>query len=274
MLMKPYIDLVREVLETGEPRTDRTGTGTLSLFGRSMRFDLSGPGFPLLTHKKLFPHIVVAELVFFIRGERNTKYLKDRGVHIWDEWANDSGDLGRIYGVQWRRWAKERGLFSDNFDQLAQVVEDLRHNRDSRRIILTAWNPGELKQMALPPCHMMVQFYVDGGRRLHAQMYQRSADLFIGVPYNIAEYALFVHLLARITGLLPGSLTHVIGDAHLYRNYLDQVREMLSRAPSPEPRLRIRKELFDLSDLEKLEPDDVEFEGYAPHKYIKAPVAV
>jgi thymidylate synthase len=264
--MHQYHDLLRRILDHGVRKPDRTGTGTLSVFGHQMRFDL-GEGFPLVTTKKLHLRSIVHELLWFLRGDTNVRSLQEHGVTIWDEWADEYGDLGPVYGKQWRSWGKPDG---GTVDQIAGVVDEIRRNPDSRRLIVTAWNPGELERMALAPCHCLFQFYVAEGR-LSCQLYQRSADAFLGVPFNIASYALLTHMMAQATGLQPGDFVHSFGDAHLYLNHLDQARLQLSRAPRPLPRLRLNPAVRSLFDFTY---DDVVVEGYEPHPAIRAPVAV
>ncbi len=264
--MKTYLDLLRHVRDHGVRKDDRTGTGTLSVFGYQMRFDLAA-GFPAVTTKRLHWKSVVHELLWFIRGDTNIRYLNEHGVTIWDEWADENGDLGPVYGAQWRRW---RGADGRLHDQLAQVVEQIRTNPDSRRLIVSAWNVGELEQMALPPCHAFFQFYVAEGR-LSCQLYQRSADLFLGVPFNIASYALLTHMVAHVTGLEPGEFVHTLGDAHIYLNHLEQVETQLAREPYPLPRLRLNPAVKDLFDFTY---EDIALEGYRHHPAIPAPVAV
>ncbi|QDB78662.1 thymidylate synthase [Georgenia wutianyii] len=261
----PYEDLLRHVLEHGTPKADRTGTGTRSVFGHQMRFDLTA-GFPLVTTKRVFLRGVVEELLWFLRGERNARPLQDKGVHIWDEWAAEDGDLGPVYGYQWRSWPTPGG---GHVDQLAEVLRTLRENPDSRRMIVSAWNVADLDAMALAPCHAFFQFYVADGR-LSLQVYQRSADLFLGVPFNIASYALLTHMVAQQVGLEVGDLVWTGGDCHIYDNHVDQVREQLSREPYPLPRLELRKaaSLFDYTF------EDVVVHDYRHHPAIKAPVAV
>jgi len=262
---RPYLDLLAEILTTGERRGDRTGVGTLGLFGRQMRFDLA-QGFPLLTTKKIHFKSVVVELAWFLRGETNVRWLQERGCTIWDEWADAAGELGPVYGKQWRSWAAPDGRV---IDQIAAVVKSLKENPESRRHIVSAWNPADVEAMALPPCHCLFQFHVAGGR-LSCQLYQRSADVFLGVPFNIASYALLTHLIAKGTGLEPGDLVITLGDAHLYLNHLEQARLQLTREPYPLPTLRLAPgaELFDL------EAGDVTLEGYRAHPLIRAPIAV
>lgn len=265
-VLKAYIDLLRLVLEQGRAKSDRTGTGTLSIFGAQARFDLR-EGFPLLTTKKLHLKSIIHELLWFIRGETNIRYLNDNNVTIWNEWADENGDLGRVYGAQWRGWRAADGRV---IDQLADAVSQLRANPDSRRIIVSAWNPGELPEMALPPCHALFQFFVIDGE-LSCQLYQRSADLFLGVPFNIASYALLTLMCAQVCGLRPGDFVHTFGDLHLYRNHLDQAREQLARKPRPLPRMRLNPERRELWDFCY---EDFALEGYDPHPAIKAPIAI
>jgi thymidylate synthase len=264
--VKQYLDLMRRVLDHGVRKEDRTGTGTLSVFGHQMRFDL-GEGFPLVTTKKLHLRSIIHELLWFLRGDTNVAYLRDNGVSIWDEWADDNGDLGPIYGYQWRSWPTADGR---HVDQISQVLEQLRNNPDSRRIIVSAWNVGELENMALPPCHAFFQFYVANGK-LSCQLYQRSADIFLGVPFNIASYALLTLMMAQATGLEPGDLVHTLGDAHLYSNHLEQARTQLQRQPRSLPQMRLNPAV---QDLFAFRFEDFELLGYEPHPHIKAPVAV
>ncbi|WP_260292204.1 thymidylate synthase [Sedimenticola hydrogenitrophicus] len=264
--MRQYLDLMRHVLENGTRKEDRTGTGTLSLFGYQMRFDLS-QGFPLVTTKKLHLRSIIHELLWFLKGETNIRYLKENGVRIWDEWADENGDLGPVYGAQWRSWPTREG---GRIDQIAQLVEQIRHNPDSRRLLVTAWNPAEVERMALPPCHCLFQFYVAEGR-LSCQLYQRSADIFLGVPFNIASYALLTLMIAQVTGLEPGEFVHTFGDAHLYANHLEQVATQLAREPFPLPCIRLNPAVDSLFDFVY---DDFTLEQYQCHPHIKAPVAV
>ena len=264
--MRQYLDLMQHVLEHGAPKTDRTGTGTLSIFGAQLRFDLAA-GFPLLTTKKVHLKSIIHELLWFLKGDTNIKYLRDTGVTIWDEWADAEGNLGPVYGYQWRSWPAGDGR---HIDQISQVLEQLRKNPDSRRLIVSAWNVGDLDRMALMPCHAFFQFYVANGR-LSCQMYQRSADLFLGVPFNIASYALLTLMVAQACGLKPGEFIHTFGDAHLYRNHLEQAREQLNRTPRRLPVMRLNPQVKSLFDFKY---EDFTLEGYDPHPAIKAPVAV
>ena len=265
--MQPYLDLVRRALEEGEPRPDRTGVGTRGLFGHQMRFDLRD-GFPLLTNRKIHTRSVIQELLWFIKGETNIRYLKEHNVRIWDEWADEQGELGPVYGKQWRRWEGPDGTVHD---QLKQVIEQIRTNPHSRRHIVSAWNVADIPRMALAPCHVMFQFYVSGSGHLSCQLYQRSADLFLGVPFNIASYAMLTHMIAQVTDLKPGDFVHTFGDAHLYENHLDQARELLSRDPRPLPTLTLNE---DVRDIESFTEADIRIENYDPHPAIKALVAV
>ena len=264
--MQIYLDLLQDVLDNGSPRQDRTGTGTLSAFGRQMRYDLSA-GFPLVTTKKVHLKSVVGELLWFLRGDTNVQWLHDHGVSIWDEWADDNGDLGPVYGAQWRSWKAADGRV---IDQIAEVVNTIRMDPESRRLIVSAWNVGELHAMALPPCHLLFQFYVADGK-LSCQLYQRSADLFLGVPFNIASYALLTAMIAQVTDLELGDFVHTIGDSHIYTNHVDQVRTQLSRTPRALPTLRLDPTV---RDLFAFEPSHIVVEGYDPHPKISAPVAV
>ena len=264
--MEAYHQLLRRILGEGVRKDDRTGTGTLSVFGHQMRFDL-GAGFPLVTTKKLHLKSIIHELLWFLAGDTNIRYLKENGVSIWDEWADANGDLGPVYGHQWRSWPTPEGGV---IDQIAQVVSDIRRNPDSRRLIVTAWNPADVAKMALPPCHCLFQFYVLEGK-LSCQLYQRSADVFLGVPFNIASYALLTHMVAQVTGLGVGDFVHTLGDAHLYVNHLDQAREQLSRTPRALPVLRLNP---GARDIFAFRYEDIEIVGYDPHPAIKAPVAV
>lgn len=264
--MKQYLDLLQHVLDHGTVREDRTGTGTIGVFGYQMRFPLSD-GFPVLTTKKLHLRSIIYELLWFLRGDTNIKYLKDHGVSIWDEWADENGDLGPVYGSQWRSWPDGRG---GTIDQIANVVDEIKRNPYSRRLLVTAWNPAEMQDMALPPCHCLFQFYVDGGR-LSCQLYQRSADIFLGVPFNIASYALLTMMMAQVCGLKPGDFVHTLGDAHIYRNHLDQVHLQLTRDPRPLPTMRINPEVKDIFGFDY---EDFTLEGYDPHPHIKGAVSV
>jgi thymidylate synthase len=264
--MRPYLDLLRHILDRGVRKSDRTGTGTLAVFGYQMRFDLSR-GFPLLTTKKLHLRSILHELLWFLTGDTNVAYLREHGVTIWDEWADEAGNLGPVYGAQWRSWPAGGG---GSIDQIARVVEQIRTNPDSRRHIVSAWNVADLDAMALPPCHALFQFWVAEGR-LSCQLYQRSADVFLGVPFNIASYALLTMMVARVCGLEPADFVHTLGDAHLYLNHLEQARLQLTREPRPLPRMALnpeRKSLFDFTY------DDFTLSGYDPHPAIKAPIAV
>jgi thymidylate synthase len=262
---RQYLGLLAEILENGVQRGDRTGTGTLGVFGRQMRFDLS-KGFPLLTTKKLHRKSIILELLWFLRGDTNVRWLQERGVSIWDEWADSTGELGPVYGKQWRSWAAPDGRV---IDQIAGVVESLKTNPNSRRHIVSAWNPAEVEDMALPPCHCLFQFFVADGK-LSCQLYQRSADVFLGVPFNIASYALLTLMMAKVTGYAPGEFVHTLGDAHLYLNHLDQAREQLAREPYPLPVMN----LADKRDLFAFDYDDFQLDGYRAHPRIEAPIAV
>ncbi|OZA30436.1 MAG: thymidylate synthase [Hydrogenophilales bacterium 17-61-9] len=264
--MKPYLDLMRHVLDHGTQKNDRTGTGTLSVFGWQMRYNLA-EGFPLVTTKKCHLRSILHELLWFLQGDTNIKYLKENGVSIWDEWADENGNLGPVYGHQWRSWPKPDG---GAIDQISEVVNTLKTNPDSRRIIVSAWNVADLDKMALAPCHAFFQFYVADGK-LSCQLYQRSADIFLGVPFNIASYALLTLMMAQVTGLKPGDFVHTLGDAHLYSNHLDQAREQLSRAPRPLPTMTLNPSVRDIFAFRF---EDFTLSGYDPHPAIKAPVAV
>jgi thymidylate synthase len=264
--MRQYHDLLARILDEGAAKSDRTGTGTLSVFGHQMRFDLS-QGFPLVTTKKLHMKSIAHELIWFLAGDTNIRYLKDNGVRIWDEWADANGDLGPVYGKQWRSWAAPDGT---TIDQIAWVVDEIRRNPDSRRLIVSAWNPADLPKMALAPCHCLFQFYVAEGR-LSCQLYQRSADVFLGVPFNIASYALLTHMIAQAAGLQPGDFVHSFGDAHLYNDHLEQARLQLSRDPRPLPTLKLNPAVRSVFDFSY---EDVAVEGYDPHPHIAAKVAV
>ena len=264
--MKQYLDLMRHVRDNGTKKEDRTGTGTVSVFGHQMRFNLE-EGFPLVTTKKCHLKSIIHELLWFLSGDTNISYLQDNGVRIWNEWADENGDLGPVYGYQWRSWPTTNG---GHVDQISQVVEQIKNTPDSRRIIVSAWNVGEIENMALPPCHMMFQFYVADGK-LSCQLYQRSADIFLGVPFNIASYALLTMMMAQVCDLAPGDFVHTLGDAHLYSNHLEQVNEQLSRKPFPLPVMRINPEKKSIFDFVY---DDFELVGYEAHPHIKATVAV
>jgi thymidylate synthase len=264
--VRQYLDLLDHVMRQGAPKGDRTGTGTVSVFGHQMRFDLA-QGFPALTTKRIHMRSVVGELLWFLRGETNVEWLHEHGVTIWDEWADAKGELGPIYGYQWRSWPTPDGR---HVDQVASVIENIRSNPDSRRHLVSAWNVSDLDRMALPPCHTMFQFYVAEGR-LSCQLYQRSADVFLGVPFNIASYALLTLMVAQVTDLAPGDFVHTLGDAHLYLNHLEQAREQLSREPRPLPTMTLNPERRSIDDFEM---DDFTLSGYDPHPAIKAPIAV
>ena len=264
--MQQYLDLMRHVLENGSEKTDRTGTGTLSVFGYQMRFDLER-GFPLVTTKKLHLHSIIHELLWFLQGDTNIAYLKENKVRIWDEWADEQGNLGPVYGAQWRSW---RAADGHTVDQIQQLLDNIRRNPDSRRLIVSAWNVGEIENMALPPCHAFFQFYVADGR-LSCQLYQRSADIFLGVPFNIASYALLLMMVAQVTGLEPGDFVHTLGDAHLYTNHLPQARLQLTRKPFPLPKMRLNPAV---DDLFAFRFEDFELRDYQYHEHIKAAVAV
>jgi thymidylate synthase len=264
--MKQYLDLMRHVRENGTRKTDRTGTGTLSVFGYQMRFDLA-EGFPLVTTKKLHTRSIIHELLWFLKGDTNVAYLRDNGVSIWDEWADENGELGPVYGRQWRAWPAPDGRA---IDQITEVIETIKTNPDSRRMIVSAWNPADITEMALAPCHCLFQFYVADGR-LSCQLYQRSADIFLGVPFNIASYALLTEMIAHVTRLEPGDFVHTFGDAHLYLNHLEQADLQLSRTPHALPKLRIKRQVANIFDFRF---EDFEVEGYQPAAHIKAPVAV
>jgi thymidylate synthase len=264
--MKQYLDLMKHVLENGTQKHDRTGTGTISVFGYQMRFNLQD-GFPLITSKKVHLRSIIHELIWFLQGDTNIKYLKDNKVSIWDEWADENGDLGPVYGYQWRSWPTPDGR---HIDQITLVVNQLKNNPDSRRIIVSAWNVAEIEKMALPPCHSFFQFYVADGK-LSCQLYQRSADIFLGVPFNIASYALLTLMMAQVCGLQPGDFVHTFGDAHLYNNHLEQTQLQLSREPKPLPKMILNPNVKDIFDFTF---EDFTLENYEPHPHIKAPVAV
>ena len=264
--MKQYLDLLDRILTEGVKKEDRTGTGTISVFGNQMRFNLE-EGFPLLTTKKLHLKSIIYELLWFLRGDTNIKYLKDHGVSIWDEWADENGELGPVYGHQWRSWPDENG---GTIDQIQNVVNQIKNNPDSRRMIVSAWNVAEVERMALPPCHTMFQFYVANGR-LSLQLYQRSADTFLGVPFNIASYALLLQMMAQVTGLKAGDFIHTTGDTHLYLNHIEQAKLLLTRTPRPLPRMIINPDVKDIFDFKY---EDFQLEGYDPWPHIKAAVSV
>jgi len=264
--MRQYLDLLREVLQDGIQKTDRTGTGILSLFGRQMRFNLAA-GFPATTTKRLFLKGVIHELLWFLQGDTNIRYLNENGVHIWDEWADKNGNLGPIYGAQWRHWKSAGG---ESIDQIAGLIQQLEANPDSRRLLVSAWNVGELHAMRLPPCHCLFQFYV-ASRKLSCQLYQRSADLFLGVPFNIASYALLTMMIAHVTGLEPGEFVHTFGDAHIYLNHVAQVETQLSRQPRPLPKMLLSTRVTSIFDFKY---EDFTLVGYDPHPAIRAPIAV
>jgi len=264
--MKQYLDLLAHVMENGTQKEDRTGTGTKSVFGYQMRFDLS-EGFPLMTTKKVHTRSIIHELLWFLKGETNIKYLKDNGVSIWDEWADADGNLGPVYGYQWRSWPTANG---GAIDQISNLIQQIKKNPDSRRLLVNAWNVGEIENMALPPCHILFQFYVADGK-LSCQLYQRSADLFLGVPFNIASYALLTHLVAQVCGLKVGEFIHTLGDAHIYNNHFDQVNLQLSRDTRPLPQLQLNPLIKDIFEFKY---EDIMIVNYDPHPAIKAPVAV
>lgn len=264
--MKQYQDLLRKILEQGSYKSDRTGTGTYSIFGHQMRFDLS-EGFPLLTTKKLHLRSIIYELLWFLQGDTNIRYLKDNGVSIWDEWADENGDLGPVYGKQWRSWATPDG---GHVDQITQLIQQIKTNPDSRRLMVCAWNVGEIDKMALPPCHVLFQFYVNNGE-ISCQLYQRSADVFLGVPFNIASYTLLLMMVAQVCGLKPKEFIHTLGDAHIYSNHVEQAKLQLTRDPRPLPVMRINPDVKDIFDFHY---EDFQLEGYDPHPHIKAEVAV
>ena len=264
--MQQYLDLLDRILREGEEKTDRTGTGTVSIFGHQMRFDLQA-GFPLLTTKKLHLKSIIYELLWFLKGDTNVKYLQEHGVKIWNEWADESGELGHIYGYQWRSWPNPDGT---HLDQITQVVHDIKTNPDSRRLIVSAWNAGDIKNMALAPCHGLFQFYVVNGK-LSCQLYQRSADTFLGVPFNIASYALLTMMMAQVCGLKPGEFVHTLGDAHVYRNHVEQVKLQLSRTPRALPKMEINPDVKDIFDFQY---EDFQLAGYEPYPHIKGEISV
>ncbi|MFM6975927.1 MAG: thymidylate synthase [Sphingobacteriaceae bacterium] len=264
--MKQYQELMQHVLDHGTQKHDRTGTGTISVFGYQMRFNLQ-EGFPMVTTKKLHLRSIIHELIWFLKGDTNIAYLKENGVSIWDEWADENGNLGPVYGSQWRSWPTADGK---HIDQITQVINQIKNNPDSRRLIVSAWNVGEIENMALPPCHAFFQFYVADGK-LSCQLYQRSADIFLGVPFNIASYALLTLMMAQVCGLQPGDFIHTLGDAHLYNNHLEQTQLQLSREPKPLPQMKLNAEVKDLFDFKF---EDFTLENYDPHPHIKAPVAI
>ena len=264
--MQTYLDLIQTILAKGEDKGDRTGTGTKSVFGHQMRFDLS-EGFPMVTTKKLHLKSIVYELLWFLKGDTNVKYLQENGVRIWNEWADDNGDLGPVYGKQWRQWEAKDGTI---IDQITEAVEMIKNNPNSRRIIVSAWNVGELKEMALMPCHALFQFHVANGK-LNCQLYQRSADVFLGVPFNIASYALLTHMMAQVCGLQAGTFVHTLGDAHLYNNHLEQANLQISRKPLQLPKLKLNPEIM---QIDQFNFDDIEIIGYQHHEHIKAPIAI
>jgi len=264
--MQTYLDLIQTILAKGEDKGDRTGTGTKSVFGHQMRFDLS-EGFPMVTTKKLHLKSIVYELLWFLKGDTNVKYLQENGVRIWNEWADDNGDLGPVYGKQWRQWEAKDGTV---IDQITEAVEMIKNNPNSRRIIVSAWNVGELKEMALMPCHALFQFHVANGK-LNCQLYQRSADVFLGVPFNIASYALLTHMMAQVCGLQAGTFVHTLGDAHLYNNHLEQANLQITRKPLQLPQLKLNP---DIMQIDQFNFDDIEIIGYQHHEHIKAPIAI
>ncbi len=264
--MKQYLDFLQDILHNGTKKEDRTGTGTVSVFGRQMRFDLQ-KGFPLVTTKKLHLKSIIHELLWFLKGDTNIAYLKENGVRIWDEWADEDGNLGPVYGHQWRSWSAPNG---ETIDQISNVIEDIKENPDSRRLIVSAWNPSDIPNMALPPCHLLFQFYVADGK-LSCQLYQRSADSFLGVPFNIASYALLTMMVAQVTGLKPGEFVHTVGDAHIYTNHLEQVELQLTREPKPLPKMKINPNVTSIFDFTY---DDFELVDYEAHPHIKGVVSV
>ncbi|ANC78345.1 thymidylate synthase [Fictibacillus phosphorivorans] len=264
--MKQYLDFLQDILHNGTKKEDRTGTGTVSVFGRQMRFDLQ-EGFPLVTTKKLHVKSIIHELLWFLKGDTNIAYLKENGVRIWDEWADEEGNLGPVYGHQWRSWSTPNG---ETIDQISNVIEDIKKNPDSRRLIVTAWNPSDIPNMALPPCHLLFQFYVADGK-LSCQLYQRSADSFLGVPFNIASYALLTMMVAQVTGLKPGEFVHTVGDAHIYTNHLEQVELQLTREPKPLPKMKMNPNVTSIFDFTY---EDFELVDYEAHPHIKGVVSV
>jgi thymidylate synthase len=264
--MKQYLDFLQDILHNGTKKEDRTGTGTISVFGRQMRFDL-GKGFPLVTTKKLHLKSIIHELLWFLKGDTNIRYLKENGVRIWDEWADEDGNLGPVYGHQWRSWSAPNG---ETIDQISNLIEDINKNPDSRRLIVSAWNPADVPNMALPPCHLLFQFYVADGK-LSCQLYQRSADSFLGVPFNIASYALLTLMVAQVTGLKPGEFIHTIGDAHIYSNHIEQVELQLSREPKPLPQMKLNPDIKSIFDFKY---EDFELLDYEAHPHIKGVVSV
>jgi thymidylate synthase len=264
--MKQYLDFLQDILHNGTKKEDRTGTGTISVFGRQMRFDL-GKGFPLVTTKKLHLKSIIHELLWFLKGDTNIRYLKENGVRIWDEWADEDGNLGPVYGHQWRSWSAPNG---ETIDQISNLIEDINKNPDSRRLIVSAWNPADVPNMALPPCHLLFQFYVADGK-LSCQLYQRSADSFLGVPFNIASYALLTMMVAQVTGLKPGEFIHTIGDAHIYSNHIEQVELQLSREPKPLPQMKLNPDVKSIFDFKY---EDFELLDYEAHPHIKGVVSV
>lgn len=264
--MKQYLDLCERILNEGHDKSDRTGTGTISVFGHQMRFDLK-EGFPLLTTKKLHIRSIIYELLWFLNGDTNVKYLQENGVRIWNEWADENGDLGPVYGHQWRSWPGKNG---ETVDQISRLMDMIKASPDSRRLMVTAWNPADIDDMALPPCHCLFQFYVNGGK-LSCQLYQRSADVFLGVPFNIASYALLTHMVAHAAGLEPGDFIHTLGDAHIYKNHIEQVNEQLTRTPRSLPQLKIERNVSSIFDYRF---EDFSIDGYDPHPHIKGEVSV
>jgi thymidylate synthase len=264
--MKQYLEFLQDILHNGTKKEDRTGTGTVSVFGRQMRFDLE-EGFPLVTTKKLHLKSIIHELLWFLKGDTNIAYLKENKVRIWDEWADEEGNLGPVYGHQWRSWSAPNG---ETIDQISNVIEDIKNNPDSRRLIVSAWNPADVPNMALPPCHLLFQFYVADGK-LSCQLYQRSADSFLGVPFNIASYALLTMMVAQVTGLKPGEFVHTVGDAHIYTNHIEQVELQLTRDPKPLPKMKLNANITNIFDFTY---EDFELENYESHPHIKGEVSV